>query len=230
MPGSLLVEVVLTNLSGFAKDDVINTFAFSTPTDPPSTAEADDATNALIAFYNTVPSGHNAIAGVIGPTISRASLACFMKSYNIGGHLDGSPHGSPFRSIAWTLGAMVAGAKPLPTEVAAAITFHSDYGSDPEFAPGTRPRARDRGRVYIGPLTQSVVDNNAPVNRPFVSQSTRETLVTQAAALRDDSATTWCVWSRAAAALKAVTKIWVDDAFDSQRRRGEKATVFTTNP
>lgn len=227
---SVKVEVVLAHLSGLAKDAVVNDFAFTTPSTPPTGAELTAISTALVSFYNTVPSGHNSIANIIGPTISRVALVHQIRFYDITGHEDGSRAGSPVRVDTWTLNAMTAGAAPLPTECAIALSFHSPFFSDPEFGIGTRPRSRDRGRIYIGPLVQGTLDHNPPVNRPFVAQSTRETLVTQGAALRDDTGTAWCVWSRKSAALKTISNVSVDDAFDTQRRRGEVAGVVLSNP
>jgi hypothetical protein len=113
------------------------------------------------------------------------------------------------------------------------LCYHADFGTDAEFGPGgaTRPRARDRGRVYIGPLSASgCISQEATTLRPFVSDNLRNTLIDAGRRLANFAGlpATWVVWSRKAAAVHNVVALSVDDAFDTQRRRGERPNVRTT--
>jgi hypothetical protein len=227
MPTPVLAQVVLHHRSNLAKDQVVNTFAFNVAGAPVASADFDNIKAALIDFYNTAPSGHNSIAGILAPCIDRI-VPADIRYYDLTGHLDGTAHGSPERIDTFVLGDMITGGVGYPSELAVCMSFHSLYGGDVEFAPGSRPRARDRGRVYIGPLVRSVGDQDALTQAIRVSQTTRETVVQAGGRLRATAAINWSVWSRKAAALKVATLVSCDDAFDVQRRRGEAPLVRTS--
>lgn len=224
MGQATLCVVTLAKKSNIPADAVQNTFAFSTPAGG-TAGEILSIRTALDTFYNDTTSSGFSLNHYLSLAMSTDANANSFEFYNLDGHLDGSPHGSPFDAAAWTLDAVSAGA--VQAEVAICLTFHSNYGSDVEFgAGGLRPRARDRGRVYIGEL--GGVGESAGVTQDLVvSGTTVATIAAAAARLRDDVNTSWCVWSRADAALKPVTAGWVDNAFDIQRRRGVDATART---
>lgn len=222
---AVLAVVVMNHTSEKSEDQMMTSFAFTTPSTEIVESELSDIASDLEAFYNVIPAGHNAISGFLSPVISREVSAAEIRFFDLTGHLDGSAHGSPIYVVGFTVGAMVPGAEGLPSELAVVLSFRSDYASDPEFGPSSRPRARRRGRVYIGPLTKSAVEHSGVANRPAVSQGIAETIGIRAAALRDSVDHVWCVWSRANAALTPVITAWVDDAFDVQRRRGEDAVT-----
>jgi hypothetical protein len=218
---AILSQIVLEHRSGLPEDRVVNNLAWAVgSTGLPSSTDLENLTVDISNFYNVVPSGHNALAGFIAPCISRTAFASKIKWYDLTGHLDGSAHGSPFATTEFTLSDAVSGAQGLPSEVAVCMSFRAGYGSDPEFAGSTRPRARDRGRIFLGPLTKSVCEE-VTNSRVRVSQSFRETVIDRAEALIASTTGAWSVWSRAAGTLDPVVAAWVDDAFDTQRRRGE---------
>jgi hypothetical protein len=210
---NVLAQVTLPAKSAIPRDNVVNTFAFLTPL-----AEAADIDYLGIA---------GAIAGFINESIARTADSVVIKFYDLAGHLDGSPHGSPRSIQTFTLGNMVPGAEALPREIAACLTFQCAYGSDAEFAGHTRPRARDRGRIYIGPLTSSTGQTDATTGRRRFTTSFQETLTLAAAALVAFPGSAWAVWSRKAGLLNPVVGGWCDDAYDVQRRRGERPVART---
>lgn len=221
----IAVDVTWKHLSGLPENDVVNTWAFLTPSVGVVDAELNDVWLALRAFYETTYNGHS-VSGLFGESITRAG-GHTAKFYDLTGHLDGSPHGSPVRVSGMTAIASEVGTE-LPTEVAICLSFHSGYGTDVEFAPGARPRARDRGRIYLGPLTTSVLNYDSTIGRTFVSSAVRTSIANAAAALRDTAGNAWGVWSRKNARIEPVETAWVDDAFDIQRRRGERPVARTT--
>jgi len=117
--------------------------------------------------------------------------------------------------------------------VASCVTLYADLTGIPEFGPGgTRPRSDRRNRFYLGPLGRACGHEDTTVHtwRPStqfmadVTKSTKQYL--QAAA----SGHGWQLmvfspknWS-ALGALSAS----VDDAFDTQRRRGLAPTAKTS--
>jgi hypothetical protein len=110
-------------------------------------------------------------------------------------------------------------AQSLPSECAAALSYYS----------GTVPRPRKRGRVYIGPLALSVLDQAGSF--PVLSTTFTEAL--GGAAVNNLMATTGVAWgllSRTTGDIWPITAGWVDNAVDIQRRRGEDATARTEYP
>lgn len=223
-----LATVSMEHQNGLPRDRIVNTFAFECD-NALLLADAEELRTRLETFYNTAGEGTStAISAFLGACINR-SVQPTVRFYEVTTHLSGSAAGSP----AWTLpftsvigGA--GGADSLPAECAVALSFHASFGLDPEFAPGARPRARDRGRVYIGPLTKAAADTGE-FGRTFPSLGVRLAILGAGKDLRDaNDDKRWAVWSRTAARMSPVVSCSVDDAFDTQRRRGERATAKTT--
>lgn len=221
------VTVTFPAITGLARDNVVNSFTFS-QAGGILPGDMDDIFTALNQFYEAVDAlVLNPVISYIGPAVSR-SAPVVVRFYDIDGHLNGSPAGSPVRINAsdWSPGAS-ASATGLPSEVAVCLTAYADFGSDVEFGPGTRPRARDRGRVYIGPLNTTAQTTAIGRTRPDPALLTN--LAEAGARLaRAPMGPDWVVWSRRAAAVKNVTSVSVDDAFDTQRRRGIAPTAKVT--
>lgn len=229
----VLITARLPRVGGAPEDDTLNDFAFLLA--DAGTPDVDDAFDAVVSFYNTVqviPDTDYAVAGWLAETVSRAANACRLDAYDLTGALGGGPHGSPFATRLWTLGANAFGNPALPSEVAAVLSFHSDLDGIPERDPGppqTRPAARRRGRVYIGPLDRQAADSAANTIPVTLRSGLVDTLNAAATLLAGAASASWSVWSRAGAAFYGpMVGGWVDDAFDTQRRRGEAATIRTT--
>lgn len=226
-----LVTVELHHRSGLTRDSAVNSFVVSSETDIDS-AHFGDIEASIQTFYNTnVVSTSNNIATFLSPALSRTVKPTF-RHYNLDGHLSGSAHGSPVRTVdaANVLAAAAAGNAPLPSECAICLSFAADFGSDVEFAPGVRPRQRDRGRVFLGPLNAVVITEDTTTHYAKLGSSILDTIGMAGTRLRDDLTgfgLTWSVWSRKNASIKPVTSCSVDNAFDTQRRRGERPTLRT---
>jgi len=134
--------------------------------------------------------------------------------------LPGTPPNYPFEEDVWNLVSAPSGT-PLPDEVAMCLSFQG------ERVPGF-PQNRRRGRVYIGPLDISWLNTDG---RPIASRisnltTAAATLGASLAALTPTVALS--VWSVTDGAAVPVTDGWVDNAWDTQRRRGKDATSRTT--
>ena len=119
----------------------------------------------------------------------------------------------------------------LPAECAVCLSFQAQITS------GLNQKRR-RGRIFLGPIQSAV---GTVVNSQVRVSSTARTLITGAAAALEDGialATTgtlkWAVYSPTTHAesniddaFNDVTDGWVDDAFDTQRRRGPKPSTRT---
>lgn len=223
------------------RDNVTNTFTIGgTVSEEDVDIAMEVALNAAFAsFYNDVPTGGSAgatIADVLSPVISRAALAHRLDLYDTTGHLDGSPHGSPFSSTLWTLDAGGA-ATALPSEVAVVVTMESITRADePVEAPDAgdpglqldRPQQRHTGRIYLGPFTSTAGAVVGGVHRPSLGllENFRLAVVDLDADIRAATADTGHlgIWSRKDAMIRPVAFVSTDDAWDTQRRRGESPT------
>lgn len=110
----------------------------------------------------------------------------------------------------------------LPEEVAVCLSMR---GAIP---PAAGPRRR--GRVYIGPLNQSAYDTAATIRpaRPIASFITDLTVAATRLQAAGIGGVLWCIRSeRPVENFVPVSGGWVDNAFDTQRRRGPDATERT---
>jgi hypothetical protein len=223
---AVLVEAVFESLTGQPEDRVVNTWVWKTPTSPPTNAELTDIGIFLSSFYNdSDPVTTHPVCGSLSTVLSRAANAAMFKFYNIDAHLDGSPHGSPIKLIPWTLGPHRAPGTNLPSEIAVVLSYHGPLTDVPQEAGNTRPAARRRGRVYVGPINSNAAAADVDTSVVYVSQDMRETLAGAAQRLMVAPTAVWSNWSRADAQIHTVTGGFVDNAFDTQRRRGEQATL-----
>lgn len=239
---TLLAVVTLAADSADDADDVQNTFAIGgtvSEEDVTPTMEAD--LNAAFAeFYNVAPAGGaSSIAGWLSPVLDNSASACRLDLYDVTGHLDGSPHGSPFSATLFTLSAS-SSTGPLPSEVAACVTLEgigrdvapveAPDGADPGVAID-RPKQRRTGRLFIGPLGNAVPQVIAGVCRPQAAFLTDLRLAVVELDFNIRTATAdaghLSVWSRADAAMYELTWVSTDDAFDTQRRRGNAPSART---
>lgn len=220
----ILVRTIMTTKSGLAADKVVNDWAFhfaagTTPAD----SDLDNLQDAIDAFYNTT-GGINPVAYYIGQNVDR-TVTHKMDFYTI----SAPPLGSPRYTNDW-IGPSTPGATTdLPAEVCGVLSFHADLTGVVEESGTTRPRARKRGRVYVGPLTYGAINNNSgkPILEPNFTQAMREGAGAMATAAAADG-WTWSVWSRKDTTLYEVVGGWTDNAPDTQRRRGPKATARVT--
>lgn len=218
--GDVLVRAVMTSFTGLPQDDIVNDFAFKALVAPLPI----DLTNMFAAvdeFYRTLTSSGNAVSQLISPFVSRAATHK-LQAYSI----TAAGTGSPIREDAWLGPVAAIENEGLPSECAAVLSFHADLTGVLEEAGATRPKARRRGRVYIGPLCPFAVDVGNPPY--FLTAQTRATLNAAAVRLKDSAAADnvpWQVWSRVDQQLRPVVAGWTDNAPDTQRRRGATSTA-----
>lgn len=101
-------------------------------------------------------------------------------------------------------------------------------GADPGGAVD-RPRQRRSGRIFLGPFNVAAMADVTDRCRPsqFLIDQALERIQNLALGLGNNGH--WvCVWSRVDGAFYRITHAQVDNAFDTQRRRGVEATVRTT--
>lgn len=150
-----------------------------------------------------------------GNLASRTANACRVELFD----LDDLPPRQPIDELTFTLPAAGAVGQT-PPEVALCMSFQGAPVSGV-------PQARQRGRVYLGPFHGNVVATTGRPNTTLTSQvaTSGGRLI---GALDNAGGPIWAVYSRVDDALVQVTDGWVDDEFDTQRRRGRERT--TRNP
>lgn len=238
MPNEKLAVVTIPHVSGFAEDAVVNTLAIRT--DPGWTIA--DGTLSIVDpienFYNNPNVPADQLSDYLSLGLSRAALAVSVKIYNVAAALDGTPHGSPIAEDHFTLGAP-PNYPAMPEEVALALTLRAeDWAVQPVEQPDNldgdlvpqRPRSRYTGKVFVGPFNnQAATEDAAKKARPVTSLMTA--MLNGAELMKDEleaAGHSWCVWSRKDATFRAITHVQVDNAWDTQRRRGVDPTVRTT--
>lgn len=227
--GSIFAEVVFAPTSGVPEDNVVNTFTFQTAAvGSPTSADYDDIAVFLQSFYNNAQTSGSTVANLLGTQLSRAANGVTIKQYDLDGHLLGDAHGSPRRVSTFTLGASQGGETNMPSEVAICLSYHALLTDFQQELGNTRPAARRRGRLYLGPLCTLARTQDATTGDVKVSSVARSTLTQAATALLASPTVSWSQWSRKQAAVSDVTGGFVDDAFDTQRRRGRNASLRTS--
>lgn len=210
----LLVQVRLENDSALPRDAAINTFHFATshPATVATTTELDEIVAKVKAAYDTAQTGStNALTALLGSALSGAWS---MKIYDL--H-DPEPR-VPVRDTG-PLATFTPGSTSLPQEVAICLSYHGAFTS------GVNPRNR-RGRIYIGPLSSSglVTSTGLPSTS---ANSIIDTVAAMGSWLIQATASdcTWEVYSPTTNTHTGVTGGYVDNEWDTQRRRGYRATV-----
>lgn len=166
---------------------------------------ADDVTAALKTFYDAIN----------GPLLSDvfAQNGHLIKFYS----MPGLTPNYPFAERTWNFASAPAGST-LPSEVALVLSFQGSRAAG-------FPQARRRGRIYIGPLFTTVNSTGRP------RQADIDALCLAASDLEDDIRAipghVWSIWSTVDQDMVEVQNGWVDNAFDTQRRRGIEVTART---
>lgn len=208
------VMAVFQGASLLPEDRFINTFHFADD-DLPYLAVATELREAVRDFYDTTSSGGDTLGTRISPYVRREFQ---LLSYD----LEAAPPRVPTELIG-TLNTAAGGG--LPEEVAVCITLQ---GAPPV-------TARRRGRLYIGPLCNGTnnIDSGTVTTpaRPHMGDALALTVLigTCANTLMAASALAGCPWSiRSTTPSENFVEIvggYIDNAFDTQRRRGPDPTT-----
>jgi len=236
MATELLVHVMSLGMrSNLPEDRAEMTFASL-----PSGDDVDDhdlwATSLLAAFNNTL-GGLGPLSGYLSPCVSRSADQVIITTYAHTSLDPTVPAGSP---VAVTTGQITEDpfdTQPLPNEVSAVWTVHPDLTGVPETAANPspppaviRPAARLRGRNYVGPLNLECVDIQSTTLYPILNPDFIGSLIASSENIASLVVTQspWGVWSRVAQEFNyPITGGWVDNEFDTQRRRGLSASART---
>lgn len=207
-------RAVIANTSNLPRDVSVNTFHFESVAFTPEMIE--DIASAIIDFYNVEDTSNNSVAEFLSSRLSRTNNSR-IEVYDMA---DPEPR-VPVYQVNWTLGTS-GNTSSLPAEVAVCASYH---GSE---VAGI-PMARRRGRIFLGPLTTGAMSAGAnEIARPsglFVNAIVNAAHDLCAAAV--DLGAHWAVYSRVLGTTTPIVGGWVDNDFDTQRRRSAEATDRT---
>lgn len=211
-------QATIPYFSGLPEDVVTNVWHFDwLGGSAPTSTNYGNLQNLIAAFYELVfpESGSITMAAWMVPANFR------VKIYD----LDDTPPRAPVWDGNTPLNVEQAESGTTPTEVSACLSYHGAIVS------GTNP-ARRRGRFYIGGLGATVAAGS-PTSFPMLSSGLSDNLMAAAEHVLDSQGVIdwqWVVWSPTNQASIPVVGGWVDNSFDTQRRRGVQATVRYTWP
>lgn len=162
--------------------------------------------SALVTFYQSID--------IHFSNLVRASDGVTMKSYDLS---DPEPR-APVLTFD---GNLTVGGSPLPTEVSLVMSFQAPRSSGIN-------QARRRNRIYIPFISQASMGTDGRPSAACVSA-----IVTAGGDLLAASGPTsadwqWMVYSPSDDDYDLVDNGWVDNEFDTQRRRGRQATSRST--
>lgn len=203
-------QVVLQAASGIPADNCTNSWNFYTPValDPD---DIDNIRDIIKDFYTKDWSGSGKVADFFSKELSDTAL---IKYYNMG---DPKPR-VPIRTDTFTLGRPPSG-NALPSECALVFSFQAERESG-------QNQARRRNRIYLGPLNTGAADSNGRPSSSFMALlavAGSETLQASNASITWQ----WRVYSPTTGNTHLVDNGWIDNAFDTQRRRGVAPTTRT---
>lgn len=220
----LRATVTIPHNTGLPEDAVINTWSWVGNAALGRATDATNITSALNTFYT-------AIKAYLGSTHAwNSAIVDFVDMQ------DARPR-VPFATGALALGTLSSTNNDLPYETALCVSMRGALVSGLN-------RRRRRGRVYIGPLQIGAGDNpQGPANAIV------DTFATAAAGLLSATDADLAIYSpythfgvpvgedikdydeipsQLDDAFVPVEAVWVDNAWDTQRRRGVKATYRKT--
>lgn len=201
---TIRAQVILHTDDATPANYITNNFAF-TGTDPVPVLAG--ITTAIKDFYDDLPFSMM--------STEMAASGHEVKYYD----LPGPVPNYPIEEDTFNLAAAGTGT-PLPQECAICLSFQGQR------TPGF-PQARRRGRVYLGNFGTSANTSGRPTASLITAISTAAaTFKSNILALGDD--TVWSIWSVADQAGVPVDNGWIDNVWDTQRRRGLIETSRTT--
>lgn len=242
----VLATLTIESTNGVIADQTVINFAVRTT---PGFDEEDPINHAQIVSKIEDWVNGNAVGAsqplcrYISQSRSRAADKAQVRLYDLNGHLDGSPHGSPFAVDHFQLGAPEAGIASFPNEVAMVCTLEAvgrtaapvevPDGADPGVEVD-RPKQRRTGRLFFGPLLANtgVLDGgDLRPNTQAMTDLAAHTIALDVAlfGIVTTDVLGLGIWSRVDASMYELASVFVDNAFDTQRRRGAKPFARITD-
>lgn len=224
MAANYYMTAIMPYTSGLPRDVATNRYSFGWE----GSGEGDpEIIEQLAARVGTIyTQEHVSLSRTLGSfysgVVSRAANACRTEVHRIGG----PPGQGPVATVNWTMPNVYQSMPSMPLEVACVGSFQGQSSSLPQ-------RSR-RGRVFFGPFNTAAQGSALTSNQP--SSALRNTIAASFSQLlvdmgaNDVDGWNWQVWSQKHNQGTWVTDGWVDDEWDTQRRRQVDATSRTFWP
>jgi len=207
--------VIFQGFSSLPEDRFINTFHFQNPL-AGFEELAGVAGTLLEGFYDHVGPSTNPVSSYLSPAVQRAVT---INHYDLGDPEPRVPIVDGFTIPA----APPQGGVGVPEELAVCLSYH-----------GTPPvTPRRRGRIYFGPLGNlgTVITPSTGSSYTRIASVLINDLASAAEALVVGSGGTWVIRSTVPAEnFVPIVGGWVDNAPDTQRRRGPEPSIRTLWP
>lgn len=240
----LLAQNNTQHLSGLPRDQSVNTFWFLVPVVDATTANL--VAERVRDFYVAVAAGNpTPLFDWYGSQVAVGghSVKIYEIDINTGDNRNGAD-GAPIHVEAYEhTGRAVIGDGGLASEVSMCLSFRNTTTIN-------TPAARRRGRIYFGPLRAGAVDQSVDFNTPRPPAALQDEIRRAGVALRtaNSAAAVWSIYSRPhpgrpltprpgkadlpaiparVGSVHSVDQVWTDNAYDTQRRRGERPTGRT---
>lgn len=212
----IICQTIIPAKTAIPEDSVVNTWAFTGTGSAVATSTL--AADLLATFWGSTPTGGtNAVGKYIGAS-HNLNNAIIFKSYDLADPLPRAPAFTTVLGINPT----PLSTSQLPAEVACCMSFAALVAS------GDQP-ARFRGRVYIGPLNITALATSTNTwSSPLTAMMTNIVAAGNDMMNAGDSDCSWGIYSRTDDVVRPVVRGWVDDAWDTQRRRGVEPTTRLT--
>lgn len=206
---TLLIQHAFQDVNGLSEDRYVNTF-HAVPNIPPLGGDLAQLAQNVKDFYQFVSSTTDSIRLFMAHHSQGANST--VKIWN----LDDPIPRDPVYEETYDPPVGNASAVALPTEVSSCISFEAEPESG-------IPQARRRGRIYIGPLNVSAVDVVSSLNKSRPDSQFMTTCVEAYWNLIETSVADGYFimqYSPTTGDPAGIFRIWMDDAWDTQRRRG----------
>jgi hypothetical protein len=221
VPNLVRAQVVFHDFSNLPKNQYVNTWHFVRTGGATYAAAVTRIATLLRAFYETA-------AAPSTDAVGKHLAAYLARSYDIKQYNMEIPATTraPHLTVGTLPSALVT--SDLPAEVAVCTSLRGDPGLNEDDDP--EPQARGRGRVYIGPLNTQAANTGGGAAYPVPTATFIACLVNATKRLVVDSSAgspvvPLVVYSRTRDAVSGVYSGWVDNAWDTQRRRGQVAST-----
>ena len=196
------VQIELASASNVAADSIVNTFA----------VKALDGSASFSALAGAFTTFYTSLAPELGTVLAGSANAHHFRLY----HLSEPEPRPPVYTSRFT---RAGTGTPLPSEVSICSSIAAS-------APAGQRPARRRGRVFLGPLNINTGEVVGGYLRPKAATMNNIANATETLnAFLQGINWRLCVWSRADNTLFPVVRGWVNNEYDTQRRRGPEATA-----
>lgn len=209
LAGAALVQVVWDHSSALPRDALVNTLCFDV-----HNAGSSSSWKPLLSSVvgNGIGAAAGSNGGLLGHMAECLAGTYTVKVYDLG---QSEPRDAFEEQFPFTVNASTV---PLPNEVALCLSFKTSQGN---VSPS------NRGRIYFGPLNGSSCVAEDAHHNAIPSTGLQSALLNLGTRLYDGAIGNdmeWAVYSRKNNSLGLIQNCWVDNAFDTQRRRGNDPT------